>query len=507
MKSRLLCLCFSLIACLGVAPQPAAAGTYDVHVCKGTDGRYYGTTGWTALQPQSGVYYDLGCDDGGFGLSTGPLPGPLPATFRTGWQFALPQPITIASLDAEYQSSVTEWKGWEAQVWARRHNEPQWLDVTTCSGENCVASFKNQPMYGMGAMAFGIRCESSGCATGSYASMRVAYFKLHLNDPVTPRIASAVGQLAEGGTISGPTSVSFTASDSESGVRAAALEVDGHVVASTAFDSDSHSCHEPFTVVRPCPSTARGMLGVDTSAMNDGVHVARLLVYDATTTNVGIAGPWSFTSSNRHVSNLCGAALGPSARTVLRPRVVAYGHGAVVGVRWPTVPWSQAEALLLTGRRTLSLSSPVRLKQSRALLDVSRGRNRIVRVGVRPAGASSGFACSKPLKLKVRAAATLRAHPRLLSNGQRVKLRGMLRGGSIARGRTVVLEARARNGRPQWTPVKVLHTDRRSKFAFSYRFARTYQRTHYLFRARIPAQRGFPFAAGHSRRVPVLVAP
>lgn len=507
MIRRFTLLAVSLAALFGGA-SPARAGTYDMYVCKGSDGRLFGTSGWVALNPQPSAFYDLGCEDGHFGVSAGPMSASVPAGFRTGWQFALPKPITVMSIDADYVGSVSEWKGWSSQIWGRRHDQPEWLDISTCEGEQCGASFKDLATYGMGSIAFGIRCgPSQACPAGSYADMELHYLKLKLIDPQVPHIDSVATQLASHIPVSGATSVAFDASDAQSGVRSAVLEIDGQAVASRSFDTDAHTCRAPFTRVMPCPARAASTLGADTRVLSDGPHVARLLVYDATGTNAVVAGPWSFRTNNRQLSNLCTRRLGPSARVRLKPRTVAFGRGGALRVRWPTVPWAPAEAALLTGRHHLSISRPVPFIASRrSILDVPRGHNRVVRAGVRPLGSTGPFACSKALTVRVRPRVRLRARPHVLENGHTVRLRGRV-SGKGARGRSVVLEARARGGRRRWTPVTVLHAGRHGRFRFSYRFARTYQRTRYVFRARVPRQRGFPYAPGHSRRVRVLVAP
>lgn len=507
MIRRFALLAVSLVALLGGA-STANAGTYDMYVCKGSDGTLFGTSGWVALNPQPNAFYDLGCEDGHFGVSAGSTSASVPAGFRTGWQFTLPKPLTITSIDADYLGSVTEWKGWSTQIWGRRHDQPQWLDISTCEGENCGASFKDLATYGMGSIAFGIRCgPSQACPAGSYADMEVSYLKLRLNDPQVPHVDSLATRLANHVPISGVTSVAFSASDAQSGVRFALLEVDGRAVASRSFDTDARTCRAPFTRIMPCPARVAGTLNADTTVLKDGPHLARLLIYDATATNAAVAGPWSFTTNNRQLYNLCAGQLGPSARVRLKPRTVAFGRGSTLRVRWPTAPWAPAEVALLTGRRHLSVSRSVPFAASHvSILDVPRGHNRVIRAGIRPSGSTGPFACSKPLTVRVRPRVRLRAKPRLLENGHTVRLRGRI-SGKGARGRAVVLEARARGGRRRWTPVTFLHAGRHGRFRFSYRFARTYQRTRYVFRARVPRQRGFPYAPGHSRRVRVLVAP
>jgi hypothetical protein len=509
MKRRTAIVVLSLVGVLiaGISPTAVIAAPFQVHMCKAPDGSVLGTEGWTAINPQSGVYYDLSCLDGQFGVSTGPLSAPLPRGYRTGWQFDLPKPMTLTSLAVEGWSSVTEWSGWSAQIWARLHDQPNWLNVTSCDGANCTMPFVSLPAYDAGSIGFGISCSYSACAAGSYAAMHLNQVILTVDDPASPAITTVDGSLLHAGQLAGMTAISFTANDYESGVRTAYLEVDGRVVAAKNFDTTTTTCHEPFTRVDPCPKAVADSLGFDTAALSDGPHSARLLVYDASGAHPGVAGPWAFTTSNSRVANLCAAPVGPGASISPRHPSVRYGHGTSLGFRWPAIPWPAAQAVLLVGRDHLSVMGRAVAKgPTRYVLELRPRQNRIVRIGVRPAGSTGPYYCSGPRRVAVRAGVSLKARPRQLTNGHAVRLRGRL-AGRRAVDRTIILEARAKGGRRAWTPVKVLHAGRRGRFSFRYAFERTYMTTRYLFRARVPVQRGFPYAAGRSGRRRVVVDP
>lgn len=489
-------------------PAPAGAATYSMHVCRSHDGRVYGTDGWLALNPQPGTYYDLSCADGQFGVATGPVASPVPG-FRTGWQFTLPKPLTISEIDVDQAGGVSLFSGWSSYIWGRLHDQPQWLHLSTCEGEFCETSLKHLPAYNMGALAFGIECRSTGCTSGSYAEAGIRYLRIEINDPETPTIDTAWGPLTGGKSISGQADMGFQASDGQSGVRTAALEADGRVVARTDFDGTAQTCHEPFSRFDPCPPTVTGSLAFDTTTLPDGPHAVRLLVYDATEANVAVGGPWDVVTSNRRVANVCPSTTGPGSRVGLRPATVGYGRGSSLSLGWRALPWADAEGVLLTGRDRLVASRrpAVRKGATHFVIDVPKGTNRLVRMGLRPRGTNGPFVCSRPVKLRVRAGTSLSASPHYLRNGDRVALHGRVAGGMAARGRTVVIEARAKSGQLKWTPVRVLHTNRKRRFALEYRFERTFRTTRYLFRARVPSQRGFPYVAGHSRRKSVLVEP
>ena len=103
----------------------------------------------------------------------------------------------------------------------------------------------------------------------------------------------------------------------------------------------------------------------------------------------------------------------------------------------------------------------------------------------------------------VPAASSLRVRPRRVLNGQSVTFRGRV--GTLpvpAAGKLVELQAFV-SGR--WQTFSTARTDATGQFRIGYRFQRTRGTQRYRFRARIPAEAGYAFATGASRRVSVLV--
>jgi hypothetical protein len=489
------------------AITPAVGATFDVAVCKAPGGAPAGTDGWTAINATPGMQYDLSCEDGQFGVAAGPLQTELPQGFQTGWKFDLPKPLTIKSFKVEKFSSVTMWSGWSGQIWGHLHDQPEWLGLTSCDGDNCAMPLTEFPAHDIGSIGFGIRCSYKPCSAGSYAAMHVSQLLLTIDDPASPQIESADGSLLAPGPITRLATLGFRASDPESGVRLAQLEVDGQVVASQSFNTPLETCQEPFKRVDPCPHSVDAALGFDTSHLLDGPHSARLLVFDASGDHPAIAGPWQIATDNSRVANLCQAPLGSGARVRLLRSTVNFGRGTSMVLTWPGMPWATGRAVVFAGRDHLAQTAvAARKRGGRYVADIPSGHNRLVRIGIHDANAIGPYFCSRPLWLKVRAGATIHAAPRHLSNGERVRVTGRLRG-TARSARTVVLQARARGGRRNWVPVAVTRSRKRGRFQFTYRFERTLQRTDYLFRVRVPAQRGFPYTSGHTRSRSVYVDP
>jgi 5-hydroxyisourate hydrolase-like protein (transthyretin family) len=90
-----------------------------------------------------------------------------------------------------------------------------------------------------------------------------------------------------------------------------------------------------------------------------------------------------------------------------------------------------------------------------------------------------------------------------LANGQTLTFRGRV-GGTPRPAKGVVVALEVRKGR-SWQPFHNTNTKRNGRFASSYRFIHTTAVQHYKFRARIPAQVGYPYDGGTSRPVAVVV--
>ncbi|WP_028064225.1 carboxypeptidase-like regulatory domain-containing protein [Solirubrobacter soli] len=131
-----------------------------------------------------------------------------------------------------------------------------------------------------------------------------------------------------------------------------------------------------------------------------------------------------------------------------------------------------------------------------------------------PAGAArtlrftyAGTATNRPrtqdVELRVRAATTLTPSRRRLQNGETVVFRGRLRGGPIpAGGKLMVLQAKTRLG---WRTFATPHTNAAGRWSYAYTFTGTQTTARYAFRALIPAEPSYPYAAGASPIARVLV--
>lgn len=111
-------------------------------------------------------------------------------------------------------------------------------------------------------------------------------------------------------------------------------------------------------------------------------------------------------------------------------------------------------------------------------------------------------AAADSIRVNVRAPVALQASPRSLRNGQTVALRGQVGGRPRTAGALVEMQA-LRAGK--WQTFGTTRTRRKGRFDYSYRFRHTTGEVVYQLRARVPAQRGHPFAPGVSKPVRVRV--
>jgi hypothetical protein len=119
------------------------------------------------------------------------------------------------------------------------------------------------------------------------------------------------------------------------------------------------------------------------------------------------------------------------------------------------------------------------------------------------AGTSRILPAERQVTLLVPAASTFRSRPRQLRNGQAVHFAGRLRSlPTPAAGKLVELQV-VLSGR--WQTFRTVRTGRNGVWRVPYRFRRSCGVVRYHFRARLPAEAGYPFETGRTRSVVVSV--
>jgi hypothetical protein len=137
--------------------------------------------------------------------------------------------------------------------------------------------------------------------------------------------------------------------------------------------------------------------------------------------------------------------------------------------------------------------------EGRYRYEVPPGPNREVVVGYR----HDAVQVAREVLYYAHAKPSLRVSSARVANGDRVRFRGALPGPSNA-GRVVVLQA-GTVGSKRWITFRKATSKAKGVFGAGYHFTRTTRRTRYKFRAVVPRQAGYPWVAGQSKPVKVLV--
>ncbi len=115
---------------------------------------------------------------------------------------------------------------------------------------------------------------STGCTFASSYFLAPGALSLTLHDTTRPAVQATGGSLAAAGTYKGHQSLSYTASDSASGVEHVTV-----ALGTTVLGTAQSTCQT--AVLAPCPSTAGGAFDVDTTQVPDGTYPVILTAYDA----------------------------------------------------------------------------------------------------------------------------------------------------------------------------------------------------------------------------------
>ena len=147
----------------------------------------------------------------------------------------------------------------------------------------------------------------------------------------------------------------------------------------------------------------------------------------------------------------------------------------------------------------IGLATTDRAGRFRYVLQASRNRNVLFRYG----GSRRIGTTTARIQLRVRGSSSMAASKTKLRNGQSVLFAGRVVTRPIPDlGKLLEIQAHFRG---RWRTFSTLRTDSLGRWRFRYRFGATLGRVTYRFRARVPAEGGYPFIDGTSRVVRVVV--
>jgi len=559
-------LVLSLLACLCLAPASAAATSYHVFLCEIP----YGVDAGSPASTEDVSYSTKGTysEGGSFceapdGVMVARMNGAVEHSADEEGEaarFTAPDGLSIAGFTLWRYEQIGNTQSYGPPVTSIDYgNASSQIAVAACSWiSGCSAngiksvplSSKNEvsavSLNGMTYIEWSAVCAATGgtCPAGPSSEEDVYAADIDLVDDTPPTVSDVSGPLIAGGTLSGKQTVSFDASDGQSGVYGGSLVVDGHTIVSQILDTDEGHCQSlgltndgqrSFDHVQPCPPSLSASLTLNTGTLAPGTHSLELIVEDAAG-NQAIAYDGTIMVAGPPPTGAAASATGPiGPGSPLALRGPANGTNASdqakLTARWTsttkttrTTPYGATNHI--TGHLTTSTGQPI----SGAMLDITedpavQGARVAALAGVRT-GPTGAWTLTLPktipsitlriiyrshvndtvpvatatLTLRVHAGIALHITPHTTSVNHTIHFSGSLHGTPIPPGgKQLVLEASSGG---EWIQFDTLATGAHGRYHASYRFKFPGPVT-YKFRVISPHEADFPFLAGSSNVVAV----
>jgi hypothetical protein len=347
------------------------------------------------------------------------------------------------------------------------------------------------------------------CIPAARVPLLIRGMELTLSEDIPPTVLSLGGDLVDSGPQSGARTLTYSASDPESGLAKVEALLDDTVVGSR--DLEPRCFHSDFTV---CPASLDESLEVDTRAVTNGPHRLTVRVQDAAgnerVVDHGVV----------EVENQPGAKPQDNFSTISAYAIVAdfkgssrsslsvpYGRRVSVRGRMtrdsqPVAAGTQIQVLERLDRRGAHerLTRAVATKAGGSFsmgLATSRP-SRVVRLAYSPPG--GGQVVSRALRLRVGAGSRVRASLR----GRVVRFSGRVLSGPVPKGgKRVQMEGRSPGS--AWTMFESLRTDEKGGFSGTYRLRVRRPGVVLKIRAIVPSEAGYGYLGARSRAVSLRV--
>jgi hypothetical protein len=485
--------------------EPARAGTYVIHDCNVPGAPRSGIGPWQ-INGGGGTFANNDCAiGGGFGLNS----GLMTSGYAAGLLFGAPPAIAIRRV----------------RLWlvARLAGTESPLNVVTTSSDGVT----NEPVVGLfgppggetlttpfvadlpaSTRVFGVvlNCgiqTGTGCNPSSLnvLDIRGAEMTLEENSPPTASIDG--GELLADGSQAGLRSLSFSASDAESGIARVSVLIGKTVVATTDYAADC-----AYDSQAACPTSRSTSIAADTRKVPDGTYPVSLRVTDAAGNGQVAPAAAAIRVANSSPDLAVGPPGGGAQLTAVFSRnrrsevTVGFGRRVVVRGRLRGIDGAPIAGARIDVEEqpTLGIGRVVTAAATTGAdgtfsATVGRGPSRTVRLSY--AGALGAV---KQLKLRVRSSATLRVG----LAGVVVRYRGRVLSVPLPRrGKLVEIQGRAPGA--GWKTFARRRTSRRGVFAGTYRLRIRRPGVRLQFRVRVPAEHGYPFVAHAGRAVSRIV--
>lgn len=502
---------------------PARAGTYPLYSCDYPGSAGTGQKVWSVA---FGSEATVSCPSF-TGWGAGGISAPYTAAV---WRTTAPTgPIAIQSL--ELTGSLRGGAGnWEYFIPQANAAICPGTSNRTCSGSPLTPSV-TMPA-GTKVADIQIRCPTGGECNGWDASFKP---KLTLSENYSPSASITGGSLVGGGAQSGARTLTWDAADAESGVARTKVTLGGVTVYETDHTATS-SCK--FDTWSPCASSqpSNGPVSIDTTRAPNGAQPLVLTIADAAgnaktdTRSVDVCNacqPTTSTSGSGSSGAATSMVASPFARTLnggaegktlfarfagSRTRItVSYGRSTVIAGRLVAASGA-AVANAKVDVQTATRVAGATFHPTTVLTTDADGRfrfslrarsSRLVRFAYRTYFEDLAPAQLQEVELRVRAPISLGVSHRSTRNGRSVHFSGRIRGVASSSRKAVEMQAQVRK---RWVSFGTARLSN-GRFRLGYRFARTYHRTTYTFRAVVRSDGRWPFETTGSKRVRVVVRP
>ena len=553
MTVRRVILSLLAAAALGATAPPAHAGSYSVFACGSYDNR-----SWNSVR-DSGISADESCPGS---TSMGNAVGggeriPLGATGTTTFNapagmsiadFVLTRQLTYRNgapadgtrrLYAIYKLGSTVFAGaghYENATRNRLNGVGSWYgypESNVVVPRSTVRRSSFPALAGYTGTATSLQI-AVGCFNGSVNTActvspgggiahLISGAQIVLSDPTLPAASIEASGLLAGGARSGSDAVTLDATDN-GGIRrveildltaAGASVVGAEDYAAGSRTEAGATCS--FRLRKACPNLKNEM--VRPTRLAAGPRNLKVRITDAGG-NVTEQGPYAVnvaTPSDRGPLNGSGATEDAkltarfSGSTKTR-RTVRYRSRVGISGRLLNSsgrPISGAVLRVITRDRRQSAGWVERYTTTTKsdgsyFVKVRAAASRLTQIAWRSHTRDPGFQESAYVTLSVRASSSLKATPRVVGVGGRLRLSGTVRGTIPSRGVPLIFQGRMGNGR--YTTFADGRANRKGRFRISYRFRSGASRGRtFTFRVRLRGDTRFPYVLGYSKRVTVRV--
>lgn len=351
----------------------------------------------------------------------------------------------------------------------------------------------------------------SNCFFNSATPLQARGIEVDLYEEAPPNGSIAGGSLLGHGLRGGTKSLSYSATDEESGVLRVEALLDDVVVARDDLGADPESC--PRTGFNACRGRRTGDFRINTRMVPNGRHALSLRVTDAAGNRRLVLGP------SVDIANGAGAEGSPNGtnasdavqlsayftRSRRAKLTTRFGRRVVVRGRLRTSYKRPIVHAAIDVSERVALRDAVERQKGSTHTD-AKGRFRYV---VPRATTSRALTLTyssrhgelraagrKKLTLKVRAASSLR----LSLRGVSVRYSGRVLSRPLPdQGKLVLMQGRAKGG--AWQTFATRRTARRGRFSGRYRLRVRRPGVHLQFRVMIPREPDYPFFRGRGRAV------